>query len=63
MTEHSVKSTPCKKPDDATHIEQDGTFWKNKNGNWYHWNKHFKKWCGYAGNANQAFLNKLMMVV
>lgn len=43
MTEHSVKLTPCKKPDDATHIEQDGTFWKNEKGNWYHWNKHFKK--------------------
>lgn len=50
------------KPEGATHIESDGTFWMNQNGTWYHWNRHFKKWCGYAGNANQAFLNKLRMV-
>lgn len=63
MTEHSVKLTPlCKKPNDATHIELDGTFWKNQEGNWYHWNKNFKQWCGYAGNANKDFLNKLMTV-
>ena len=63
MTEHSVKLTPlCKKPNDATHIELDGTFWKNQEGNWYHWNKNFKQWCVYAGNANKDFLNKLMTV-
>lgn len=62
MNQHSVKLTPCMRPEDATHRETDGTFWKNEKGHWYHWNKHFQKWCAYVGSANQAFLNKLILL-
>lgn len=50
------------KPKDMTHIETDGTFWKNEQGQWYHYNSHFKKWCAYVGKVNQAFLLKLIEV-
>lgn len=50
------------RPLDATHRETDGTFWMNRNGTWYHWNKNFQKWCAYVGSANQAFLNKLILL-
>ncbi|MCH7307809.1 hypothetical protein MMO38_06600 [Acinetobacter sp. NIPH 1852] len=47
------------KPQGATHAEQDGTFWMNLNGAWYHYNPHFKKWATYVGKVNHSFLNKL----
>lgn len=47
------------RPQGATHAEQDGTYWMNHNGTWFHYNKHFKKWATYVGKVNHSFLNKL----
>ncbi len=43
-------------PHGATHIENDGTFWKCTNGRWYYWKEHFG-WCGYVGVVNKIFMN------
>lgn len=48
------------RPEGATHAEHDGTFWMNKNGAWFFYNKHFHKWATYVGKVNQSFLNKLI---
>lgn len=45
------------KPSDASHIENDGTYWKNEKGVWMWWNKGWG-WCHYVGMVNKAFLNK-----
>lgn len=50
------------KPNDASHVESDGTFWKLEKAEWFYWNPHFKKWCGYVGLKNKDFINKLMTV-
>lgn len=62
MKDQPVKSTPCKKPADATHIESDGTFWKNENGIWCFYDSNFKKWCHYVGKVDHRFLNKFLAV-
>ena len=43
-------------PTDATHTDNDGTYWKDKDGYWYYWDEIFE-WCGYIGPVNQMFLN------
>ena len=45
------------KPTDATHLEIDGTLWKNDKGVWWFWREHWG-WCGYVGMVNSNFLNK-----
>lgn len=45
-----------KAPMGSTHIETDGTFWSNWQGNWFFWRDKFG-WCQYVGSVNQAFLN------
>lgn len=43
-------------PADATHTDNDGTYWKDNDGYWYYWDEIFE-WCGYIGPVNQMFLN------
>lgn len=50
------------KPMGTTHREADGTFWKNENGQWYHFHPDFKKWSPYVGSVNKNFLRKLYEV-
>lgn len=45
------------KPTDATHLEFDGTYWRNLNGSWSYWRVGWG-WCSYIGPVNKAFLNK-----
>ncbi|MGP4772546.1 hypothetical protein ACS125_18660 [Acinetobacter sp. PFS20] len=45
-----------KAPTQTTHIETDGTFWSNWQGNWFFWRNNFG-WCPYVGSVNKAFLN------
>lgn len=46
-----------KKPKDATHLENDGTPWKNDKGAWFWWRDGWG-WCRYVGSVNQAFIQK-----
>ncbi|MEB5477283.1 hypothetical protein [Acinetobacter pollinis] len=39
----------------ATHIENDGTYWRCENGLWYWWRDNFG-WCGYIGKVDDSFL-------
>lgn len=45
------------KPLGATHIESDGTYWRNLNGDWFYW-REIWGWCQYVGLKNKNFLNK-----
>ncbi|MCX0338298.1 hypothetical protein [Acinetobacter radioresistens] len=44
-------------PLDYTHIEHDGTPWKEFNGEWFYWREVWG-WCQYVGSKNQNFFNK-----
>lgn len=47
---HKGGRPPC-----ATHIKNDGTYWKCTEGQWYWWRSYFG-WCGYIGIVNGDFL-------
>ena len=44
-------------PPDYTHIEKDGTPWKNVNNDWYFWRDGWG-WIQYVGQKNSNFFNK-----
>ncbi|EXB76824.1 hypothetical protein ACE5JW_11635 [Acinetobacter radioresistens] len=44
-------------PNDYTRIENDGTYWKEVNGQWFYW-REIWGWCPYVGSLNQNFFNK-----
>ena len=48
------------RPAGATHIENDGTFWKNDGGTWFFWCVWI--WSPYIGKVNQNFLRKLRAI-
>ncbi|WP_347461049.1 hypothetical protein ABEF79_06945 [Acinetobacter sp. ANC 7454] len=48
-------------PEGATHIEFDGTYWKNLNNDWFFWREGWG-WCQYVGLKNKSFFNKLTPV-
>ncbi|WP_165382484.1 MULTISPECIES: hypothetical protein [Acinetobacter] len=45
------------KPDDASHIETDGTYWKNEKGIWMWWRTGWG-WCHFVGVVNKRLLDK-----
>ncbi len=50
-----------KRPAGATHIESDGTYWKNEDADWYFW-RDLWGWCQYVGQKNRSFLNKFTVL-
>jgi hypothetical protein len=44
-------------PPDYTHIEKDGTPWKNVNSDWYFWRDGWG-WIAYIGPKPASFFNK-----
>jgi len=44
-------------PPDYTHIENDGTPWKNVEGDRFFWREVWG-WCPYVGPKNSNFFNK-----
>lgn len=44
-------------PTDYTHIENDGTPWKNVEGDWFFWREVWG-WIQYVGPKNSNFFNK-----
>ncbi|MEC8887346.1 MAG: hypothetical protein VX875_09720 [Pseudomonadota bacterium] len=50
------------RPNDATHQEPDGTYWKRAdNGNWYFWQIGWG-WSAYVGPVNKNFLETRVIV-
>lgn len=47
-----------KKPEGATHIDNDGDYWKRENGRWFFYREYFG-WCAYVGPVNNSFKYKL----
>lgn len=44
-------------PSGTTHIENDGTPWKEAHGEWFFWREYWG-WIQYVGAKNQSFFNK-----
>lgn len=47
-------------PPDTTHIENDGTYWREINDQWWHWSAY--RWWPYVGAKTQSFYNKFRAV-
>ena len=42
---------------EATHVENDGTLWKEVNGEWFFWRDYWG-WIQYVGPKPPSFYNK-----
>lgn len=49
-------------PPDATHIENDGTYWlKTDSNDWFFWRNGWG-WCQYVGIKNKSFYDKFRTI-